>query len=74
MKWNVIFRHIIDEKGVTQASLARRINAPKPSVYERLTHDNISIKKLNEMLKVIDYKLVIMPADKRLGEEEYEIE
>ena len=36
--------------------------------------ENISIVKLNEMLRVMDYKVVIMPSDARIGADAYEVE
>lgn len=40
----------------------------------RLNQDNISVSKANEMLKAMDYKIVIMPAETRMNSEWIEIE
>ena len=74
MKWNEIFRKILSDQKITQALLARRLNISKPTLNMRLSQQNTSLDILNQMLKATDYKLVIMPADKRLGDDEYEVE
>ena len=74
MKWNEIFRKILSDQKITQALLARRLNISKPTLNMRLSQQNTSLDILNQMLKATDYKLVIMPADKRLSDDEYEVE
>jgi hypothetical protein len=44
------------------------------NITDRLTQENISIAKLREMLIHLDYKIVLVPFDKKLNEGEYEIE
>lgn len=44
------------------------------NISDRLTQDNISIEKLREMVVFLDYKIVLVPYDKKLKEGEYEIE
>ncbi len=44
------------------------------NITDRLAQDNISIEKLYEMLYHLDYKIVLVPFDKKLNEGEYEIE
>ena len=43
-------------------------------IYDRLTQENISIEKLREMVVHLDYKIVLVPYDKKLKDGEYEIE
>lgn len=44
------------------------------NITDRLAQDNISVEKLREMLIHLDYKIVLVPFDKKLNEGEYEIE
>lgn len=44
------------------------------NITDRLTQENISIEKLREMIIHLDYKIVLVPFDKKLSEGEYEIE
>ena len=41
---------------------------------ERLSQDNISIVKLDEMLRLMDYKIVIVPRETREQEGWYRVE
>lgn len=43
-------------------------------VSERLSQENISIAKLREILRVLDYKVVIVPREARVPEGGYEVE
>ncbi len=44
------------------------------NITDRLTQENISVEKLREMIVHLDYKIVLVPFDKKLNEGEYEIE
>ena len=61
MKVSEIIRSIMDEKNCKPIDLAKRLGISKQTLNGRLTQDNISIDKLNEMLKQMDYKIVIDP-------------
>ena len=43
-------------------------------ISERLSQENISVKLLNEMLRVMNYKVVVMPREARIPEGGHEIE
>ena len=87
MKVKDAVKDIMKRKGVTISSMARAIsdtrgvdeNGEKVTVLPRLVTDrlsqkNISIANLSEMLKTLDYKIVIVPRSKSEKEGEYEIE
>lgn len=44
------------------------------NITDRLTQENISVEKLREMIIHLDYKIVLVPFDKKLNDGEYEIE
>ena len=87
MKTSEAVREIMKEKNITVGAMARAIsdmrgadeNGNKIEVLPRLITDrlaqkNISVSNLVEMLKTLDYKIVLVPRNKGEKEGEYEIE
>ena len=76
MRTTDVIRLVMKEKGVGVNALAKRLGKAQTAISERLTKDNISIKKLDEMLRVLDYKIVLVPANRTVSEEkgEYVVE
>lgn len=74
MKTNEIIKSIMTEQNVNKASLAKKLSVPFQTVYDRLTQTNISIDKLQEMLSVLNYKIIITPKDFVPSEYCYEVE
>lgn len=68
-----IIREIIKECGLGVNEYSRRLGKSPRLVSDRLHHPNISIEKLQEMLRVLDYKILIVPSDRRVREGEYEV-
>lgn len=56
-------KEIMKSKGLTATQVAARTGVPQKTMIQRFCQKNISIDKLNEMLRVMDYKLVMVPAD-----------
>jgi len=61
-------------KEVKPSTLASRLNIKNNVLSERLGQKNISIDKLNEMLRVLDYKIVIVPREARVQDGSFEVE
>lgn len=74
MKVTDIIRELMQVRDVKPSVLAARLGIKNNVLSERLTQKNMSINKLNEMLRVLDYKVVILPRDKRVPEDGYEVE
>ena len=74
MKSNKAVRQIMKDRGVGTNTLADRLGKPARLVSDRLSQENISIEKLDEMLRLLDYKIVVLPRDARLPEGGIEIE
>ena len=74
MKANEAVRDIMKVKGVRPVDLRKRLGLESNTLAGRLNQSNLSVDKLNEMLRVMDYKLVIVPRDARMGSEWYEVE
>ena len=67
-------KEIMKGKGVRVVDLRKRLGLESNTMVGRLNQENISVAKLNEMLRAMDYKVVIVPSDKRLNAGEYEVE
>lgn len=74
MKTNIAVRTIMEKQGVGVTKLAARMEKTPRLVSDRLAQENISISKLNEILRMLDYKVAILPRDARLPEDSFEIE
>lgn len=46
---------------------------PIRRISERLSQDNISVKVLDEMLRVLGYKVVLMPADESVPKNSFTV-
>lgn len=74
MKATEIVKDIMEQQGIGQTALGKRIGVRNDAIYQRLKQDNISVDRLVQMLNAMDYKLVIIPADKQVRSGEYEVE
>ncbi|MCD7957885.1 MAG: hypothetical protein LUG93_19465 [Lachnospiraceae bacterium] len=74
MKANEIIREIMKIKEVKPSVLASRLNIKNNVLSERLGQKNISTEKLNEMVRVLDYKIVIVPRESRIPEGGFEVD
>ena len=75
MKSKEVVKEIMAKFNVSQTKLAERMGVKSRQVVGmRLTQNDISIKKLYEMLRVLDYKIVIVPRETRLPDGCYEVE
>lgn len=67
-------REVMKTQNIGVNKMADRLNRKQNVISERLTQENISIAKLAEMLRVLDYKVVIVPRDAKSPEGGIEIE
>ena len=67
-------KEIMKVKDVRPAVLCDRLKIKSNVLSERFKQKNVSVEKLNDMLRAMDYKLVVVPRDTRLPEGGYEIE
>lgn len=78
MEARQIIKTIMVNEGVTNAQMANRLNISQATVWDRLNNKkgrkDIPTSLLDEMLKVLDYKIVIVPYNKRVLDGEYEVE
>lgn len=74
MKATQVIRTIVEEKEMKYSELAFQVNVKKNVLSERLRQDNISIDKMNELLRVLGYKMVAVPYDVNVKEDWYDID
>ena len=65
---------IKDKKGVGTNALAKQLGKPPRQISERIHQENISIAKLNEMLQLMGYKIILVPRETREPEGWYRVE
>lgn len=68
-----IVRDIMKKKEVRPSILAERLKIKNNTLSERMTQKNISVLKLNEMLDVMDYKILVVPKNNRVKDDCYEL-
>lgn len=68
------FRKIMELKGVKNAVLCDRLGIKSNVLSERLKQKNVSVSKLREMAKLVDYKIVLVPRESKIPDGGYEIE
>lgn len=73
MKATTILKTIMTEKGIGNSVLGKRIGIAHNVIYQRLRQDNIGINALSQMLGAMDYKVIVVPADRRVRDDEYEV-
>jgi len=74
MKTVEAIREIMKEQDIGTSKMADRLGKPARLVSDRLSQENISITKLNELLRVLDYKVVLVPRGAKLPDGGYEVE
>ena len=66
-------REIMKLQEVKSSMLCDRLGIKSNVLSERFKQENISITKLNEMLKAMDYKIILVPRNTRLPENSFEV-
>lgn len=74
MKATEVVRDIMKGQDVGLNKMADRMGKSARLVSDRLAQENISIAKLNELLQVLDYKVLIVPRDAKKPAGAYDVE
>lgn len=67
-------KEIMKLKDVRPSVLSDRLGIKSNVLSERFTQKNVSLSKLNEMLRLMDYKVVAVPRETRIPEGGFEVE
>lgn len=74
MKATEAVREVMKEQAIGVNKMAARLDKPSRQISERLSQSNISVVKLNELLRVLDYKILIVPRESSVPKGGYEVE
>lgn len=69
-------RSIMERKGIGLNTLARMVGKNSQFVSDKLNPakgENMSTDKLDELIRAMDYKIVLMPADVKMKDGWYEV-
>ena len=72
-----IVNNLMQAQGVSNAEMAAKLNLTQAALWDRLNPkktNNMTVKKFNEMLKMLDYKIVAVPRKTCLSEGGFEVE
>lgn len=67
-------KEIMKRKGIRPSDLYEGLGIKSNVLSERFKQKNVSVSKLNEMLRLMDYKIVLTPVDRELDEDSIEVE
>lgn len=67
-------REIMKLREVRPAMLCDRLGIKSNVLSERFKQKNVSVTKLDEMLRLMDYKIVLVPREARTPEGGFEVE
>lgn len=76
MKAREAMRDIRDKRGMTTRRIANMLNKPDRYVNDSISDckvTNISIEKMNEILRVLEYKVVLVPCEAKIQNDWYEL-
>lgn len=77
MKGREAIKAVMDVKGLSNADLAKRLGMSNAAIWARINTErsrDLQLSLVSEMLRVMDYKIVIMPNNNRIPEGGIEIE
>lgn len=77
MRAREIVKVIMDTVGITNAAMAYKLKISQAALWDRLNNKkvkDIPVSTLSEMLRALDYKVVIVPRGSRVPEGGYEVE
>lgn len=72
-----IVNNLMRTQGVSNAEMAAKLNLTQAALWDRLNPkktNNMTVKKFNEMLKMLNYKIVAVPRKTRLPEGGFEVD
>ena len=67
-------REILNRTGVGVTALAGRLNINQNTMSMRLSQKSMTVAKLHETLRVLDYKVVVVPREARIPDGGFEVE
>ena len=76
MKSKDIIRKIMNDSNISCSTLADRMNANYKTLYTILytkVGTDLTTKSFTDILRALDYKVMVVPHSKRVNDDEYEV-
>ena len=76
MRGREIVKTIMEKNGISNATLAHRLEVSLATMWDRVNSKkvkDIPLSTLNEMVRALDYKIVVVPSNKKVNVGEYEV-
>lgn len=67
-------KEIMKRKEVRPSTISEALGIKSNVLSERFKQKNVSVSKLNEMVRLMDYRVVLVPSDKPLDDDCIEVE
>lgn len=77
MNARIAVRKIMEENGIGTTILAKRTGVQKQAINNRLStakSANFTVEKMDELLRVMGYKIVLVPSDTEIEDGWYEVD
>lgn len=74
MKANLLIREAMNARGIRPTRLGERLGKTCRFVTDRMRKSNIGVENLLELLRVMDYKIVVVPSDTKMQDDWFEID
>lgn len=74
MKANEAIREIMEKTGTRISTLSRMTGVKVNTLSNRIAREGITVATLNETIRAMDYKIVIVPGNTRIPEGGFEVE
>lgn len=77
MRGREILKQVMEVKSLTNAQVAKRLKVSNATVWERLNNKNVKdipVSLMSEMLRVMDYKVIVVPNESRIPDGGYEVD
>lgn len=76
MRGREIVAKIMGIKKISNAELAHKLDISVPTMWDRINTrktKDIPISTMNEMVRVMDYKIIVVPSNRQIKENEFEV-
>lgn len=74
MKANEAIREIMNRTGTRMSALASRLKTGTNTVSNRVAREGITVSKLSDTIRAMDYKVIVVPISTRLPDGGFEVE
>lgn len=76
MRGREIVAAIMGLKKISNAEMAHKLDISVPTMWDRVNSQkakDIPISMMNEMVRVMDYKIIVVPSNRQVKENEFEV-